>query len=153
MQEAGTIPHWIQLALTALASIVSGIGIDKLYNSWLNRRKPAAEVHVTQATAAEITLRASSSASDSVMRMMDRLDAAQLTIDRLRCERDEWRSRALDEGERADKADADAQTAQLFVDQLNAAAKLTVCRHHPTGVRLSDFSPRQLNQSLESKED
>ena len=91
MQESpASIPHWMQLALTALASILSTVGIDKLYNAWLNRKKPAAEINVTEATAAEITILASSSASDAIMRMMDRLSAAQLEIDRLRKERDSW---------------------------------------------------------------
>lgn len=44
------------------------------------------------------------------------------------------------------QAEADAQAAQLFVEQLNMAAKLTVCNHHPYGVRLSDYTPQQLNQ-------
>lgn len=138
MQENATIPHWMQLALTALASTLSGIGIDRLYNTWLNRKKPAAEIHVTEATAAEITIRASSSAGEAVIRMMDRLDSAQLTIDRLRGERDEWRMETL-------KARDDANAAHMFTDQLNAAARLVICEHHPEGVRLSNFTPQQLN--------
>lgn len=90
MQETGTIPHWIQLALTALASVLSGIGIDKLYNTWLNRKKPAAELHVTEETATEIRLRSHSTATDLVVKMMNRLDEAQITIDRVRSERDAW---------------------------------------------------------------
>lgn len=138
MQETGTIPHWMQLALTALASILSGIGIDKLYNTWLNRRKPAAEIHLTEANAAEVTVRAYSAAGDAVGRMLDRLDSAQLTIDRLRSERDEWRMETL-------KARDDAKAAHMFTDQLNAVAKLVVCEHHPEGVRLKDFTPQQSN--------
>lgn len=133
-----TSPNWIQLAFGLLASFLAGGGFYKLINTWLNRRKPAAEVHLTEATAAEIVVRTGSSASDAMMRMMDRLDAAQVTIDRLRGERDDWRMQAV-------KADDDAKTAQLFVGQLNAAAKLTVCEHHPEGVKLSDFMPQQLN--------
>ena len=80
----------MQLALTAVASILSGVGIDKLYNSWLNRKKPASEIHVTEATASEIHVRAGSTAGDAVIRMLSRLDHAQETIDRLRAERDSW---------------------------------------------------------------
>lgn len=138
MQESSAFPQWIQTALGWVAPIVAGGAIHKLITTWLNRHKPAAEVHVTEATAAEIIVRAGSSAGDSVMRMMDRLDIAQLTIDRLRTERDEWRMKTL-------RAEADSQAAQLFTDQLNAAARLTVCEHHPTGVRLSDYLPSQLN--------
>lgn len=90
MQESASIPHWMQLALTALASTLSGIGIDKIYNSWLNRRKPAAEINVSEATATEVRVRAGSSAGDAVIRMMVHLERAQDTIDRLRKERDAW---------------------------------------------------------------
>lgn len=89
MQETGSIPHWMQLALTGIASLLSGIGIDKLYNTWLNRQKPAAEV-------AEITVRSHSTAGDAVIRMMTRLDNAQATIDRLRAERDQWELKSFD---------------------------------------------------------
>lgn len=146
MQESlANVPHWIQLALTAVASILSTIGIDRLYNNWLNRKKPAAEIHLTQATATEVTVRAGSSAGDAVMRMMDRLDAAQFTIDRLRGERDSWRFDAMEAQELAGKAESDAKAAQLFVNQLNAAARLSTCEHYPEGVRLADYTPRQLN--------
>jgi hypothetical protein len=90
MQQSPYIPQWMQLALTGLASAFGGIGIDRLYNSWLQRRKPDAEIHRTHAESAEIFIRAGAAASDSVARMMDRLDLAQLTIDRLRQERDAW---------------------------------------------------------------
>lgn len=150
MQETSpSIPHWIQLALTAVASILSTIGIDRLYSNWLNRKKPAAEIEVSQATAAEITVRASSSASDAIMRMMDRLTSAQGEIDRLRGERDDWRSQTLEAKTLAANAVDDAKAAQMFVDQLNAAAKLTICEHHPNGVRLSDYTPKQLNPTKE----
>jgi len=91
MQEHATgIPQWLQLALTSLASIVGALGIDRLYNNWLNRKKPAADIHVTEATATEITVRSTASAGDAVVRFMDRLNVAQETIDRLRSERDAW---------------------------------------------------------------
>lgn len=138
MQESSAFPQWVQTALGWLAPIVAGGAIHRLITTWQNRHKPAAEVHVTEATAAEITIRAGSSAGDSVMRMMDRLDIAQLTIDRLRSERDNWRMKALN-------AQDDAKASQLFTSQLNAAAKLTVCEHYPEGVKLSDYLPRQLN--------
>lgn len=110
MQNTGTIPHWMQLALTALASILSGIGIDKLYNTWLNRKKPSAEIHLTEATATEVTVRARSTAGDAMVRMMDRLDVAQITIDRLRCERNSWELKAFDlQVELRDSRDANGQ--------------------------------------------
>jgi hypothetical protein len=90
MQETYVPPHWIQTALGWLASGVAGGLIVRLWTTWLNRKKPAAEIHVTEATAGEIKVRASSSASDAVMRMMEHLGRAQETIDRLRAERDAW---------------------------------------------------------------
>lgn len=144
MQESPVFPHWIQTALGWLAPIIAGGAIHKLVLTWLNRRKPAAEIHLTEATAAEITVRAGSNAGDAVIRMMDRLDAAQITIDkvrgdgdRLRGERDDWRVRALN-------AEADADAARMFTDQLNAAGRLAVCEHYPNGVRLQDYTPQQL---------
>lgn len=82
-------PRWLQLALTAIVSLIAREGIAKLWNTYLNRNKPAAET-------TEITVRAYSQAGDSMGRMMDRLDRAQLTIDRLRNERDEWEMKAFD---------------------------------------------------------
>lgn len=90
MQEGAQVPQWLQLTSSILAGIVSGIGIDKLYNTWLNRKKPNAELHVTEETATEIRLRSHSTATDIVVKMMNRLDEAQITIDRVRAERDGW---------------------------------------------------------------
>lgn len=90
MQEGAHVPQWLQLTSSILAGIVSGIGIDKLYNTWLNRKKPSAELHVTEETATEIRLRSHSTATDIVVKMMNRLDEAQITIDRVRGERDAW---------------------------------------------------------------
>lgn len=94
-------PQWLQLALTAVVSLIAREGIVKFWNTWLNRKKPASEIHLTEATATEIKVRAHSSAADALGRMMDRLDAAQVTTDglhetigRLRSERDEWKMRA-----------------------------------------------------------
>lgn len=101
MQESPVWPHWIQNALGWLASGVAGGLIVRVYTIWLNRKKPAADIQLTTATATEVSIRAGSSAGDAVIRMMDRLDKAQsandqlraetqVTIDRLRAERDAW---------------------------------------------------------------
>lgn len=102
MQESiPQVPHWLQTAFTVVASLITGGGIVKLYNTWLNRHKPASEIHITEAQATEIKVRAHSNAGDSLTRMMDRLDASQVTMDglyetlsRVRGERDEWKMRA-----------------------------------------------------------
>ena len=97
MQEnLTTWPSWLNTTLGWIASFIAGGTIFKLIDLWLNRRKPAAEVHVTEASAQEITIRTHSTAGDAVMRMMDRLDQAQSNVDRLRKERDEWELKAFD---------------------------------------------------------
>lgn len=91
MQEGiNASPTWIQIALGALASFIAGGAGYKYLHTWLNRKKPAAEIHVAEATAAEITVRASSTAGDAMIRFMGRLEQAQTSIDRLRVERDSW---------------------------------------------------------------
>jgi hypothetical protein len=142
-------PTWTQTVLGWVASFVTGATILKLVTIWLNRRKPAAEVHVTEATATEITVRASSSASEAVIRMMDRLDGAQLTIDSLRSDNAKLKADLGAALLRAANAEDDAKAQRMFVGQLNAAAKLTICEHHPNGVRLADFTPRELNPPKE----
>lgn len=97
MQESFTAsPTWPQTLFGLLASFVTGATIVKLINVWLNRRKPAAEVHLTEATTTEIKVRAGSAAGDAIIKMMDRLDGAQATIDRLREQRDHWERKATD---------------------------------------------------------
>jgi hypothetical protein len=84
MQESSfTVPHWLAQAFQTVATLIAGGGILKFYNSWLSRRKPAAEV-------AEITVRTRVAEGDSVIRLMDRLELALTTVDRLRTERDGW---------------------------------------------------------------
>lgn len=97
MQESiVNAPHWLQLVLAALASLIARDGIVKLYHVWLNRNKPAVEIHRTREEATEIQVRSSSAAGDAVIRFMDRLTVAQETIDRLRNERDEWELKSFD---------------------------------------------------------
>lgn len=90
MQESVASLTWPQLLSGLLASFLAGGTIVKLLNTWLNRRKPSAEVHLTEATATEVVVRAGSAAGDAVVRMMIHLERAQQTIDRLREERDRW---------------------------------------------------------------
>lgn len=80
MQETFSPPHWLVQALQTLVTLAAGGGILKLYNLWLNRRKPAADVEETEARALEIRIRSQASATDSILKMMDRLDRAQSLI-------------------------------------------------------------------------
>lgn len=89
-----TSPSWLYLALTSLVSIIAGGGAAHYFNTWLNRRKPAAEVHRSYEEAAEITIRGRAAAAESISRLMDRLERAQNDIDRLRTDRDDWKGKA-----------------------------------------------------------
>jgi uncharacterized coiled-coil DUF342 family protein len=118
MQEGiNASPEWMQIALRMLAAFFTGGVVYKVYSTWLNRKKPAAEVHLTEATAAEIHVRAGSSAGDAIVRFMNRLDEAQITIDRLRNERDGWQAEY-------DKVFEDRDRLRIEVGKLHAEVKL-----------------------------
>lgn len=89
MQDTQTaLPHWAFQVLQTLATLGAGGVILKLIELYLNRRKPIVEVKKTEAEATEITIRSHSTAGESMMRMMDRLETALNANDRLRGERD-----------------------------------------------------------------
>lgn len=114
MQETPTTSlTWTQLALSILATLLTGGGIFKLIDTWRYRKKPAADIDVVEATATEIKVRSHSTAGDSLARMMDRLDVAQTTIDRLRGERDDWQLEAFDA--RVELRESQNENAQLMV--------------------------------------
>jgi chromosome segregation ATPase len=134
-----SLPHWIQTAFGWLASGVVGGLIVRVYNIWLNRRKPAAEIHLTQATAAETHVRATASASSRLEQMMDRLDRAQITIDRLREERDAWQDEYEKEFTQrktlATRVDLLVIEADSLKDQMEGAyAYIKFLGRHPTDV-------------------
>lgn len=118
MQESPTTSlTWTQLALSILATLLTGGGIFKLIDTWRYRKKPAADVDVVEATATEIKVRSHSTAGDSLARMMDRLDQAQLVIDRLRDERNDWELKAFD-------LQVELKESRIALGQLEAQAKL-----------------------------
>lgn len=138
MQPSPIPQTWSQL-IYLLAGVLIGL-IPEFYRAYHSKQKTlleAAEVEVriekTDAETASLRLRDDLATGEGVGRMLTTLMEAG----------DELR----DLQKRAIQAEADAQVAQLFVDQLNAAAKLAVCEHHPHGVRLSDYTPQQLNPS------
>lgn len=87
------LPHWAFQVLGLLASCGAGGVIVKFIIVWQNRHKPQAEVHETEARTTEITVRSNTVAGDAVIRMMDRLDEALDNMDRLREDRDEFKTR------------------------------------------------------------
>lgn len=91
MQELSTTSQtWANIFYLAVAGVLGYLARSgyKWVTLWLNRRKPAAEVHETAARTAEILVRSSSTAGDAVIRFMDRIEAAQVKIDGLIEERD-----------------------------------------------------------------
>lgn len=117
MQESLPTSHtWLQTVLGLLAAFLGGGTVYRFINIWLHRKKPAAEVHVAEATATEIAVRAGSTAGDAIMRMMDRLDEAQVTIDRLRAERNELKLRS-------DLIDIEVRSLQTQLDRANGYLK------------------------------
>lgn len=132
------IPQWILESLKWLAGISAGGLIVRLVTLYQNRHKPAAELHRTDAETTEITVRASSSASDAVMRMMSYLTQAQVMIDRLRddngrlreerdCWQDEYDKVFVERNDLAQRNDLLKQETKTYakqIEQMHAVLKL-----------------------------
>lgn len=100
MQESLTSLSLKQIAFGLLASFVGGSGAYKLFNIWLNRKKPAADIHVTEATAVKriaearkLNAEADVQLSAIVERLHVRLDEVTLKADAVRLERDNYKLR------------------------------------------------------------
>ena len=89
MQETPhAMPHWVFQILQWLAAFGAGGLIVKLIMLYQNRKRPKAEIEKTEAETTEIIIRSSTSASDAVIRMMNKLDETLICLDRARSERD-----------------------------------------------------------------
>jgi len=91
MQSLSSYPHtWESLAWLLVATFVGGGGITgitiKAYSLYLNRNKPPAEIHKTEAEAEAINIQADVARFDLVARMMGRLDETHQSIEQLRRE-------------------------------------------------------------------
>lgn len=142
MQESFlSSPTWTHTILGWIASFLSGVTILKLVTVWLNRRKPAAEIHLTEANATEVTIRANSNAGEAVIRMMDRLDAAQITIDQIRAEGNRkeeelrtqirfWRNKAEElDGELVDSRQANGLLQARYKNKKDSLDKAMALLH------------------------
>lgn len=89
MQESQAIPNWVFTVLQNLALLVGGGIIDRVLTLWLNRKKPQVEVQKLEAETTEITIRARSTAGESLDRMIDRLDRSVAKNEVLRSQRDD----------------------------------------------------------------
>lgn len=137
LQESPVTPHSLAGVLwLLLASSLGWSGAE--LRSWLARRKrEPVELAKISAETRQITISTDVSlmtvateALTKALHMQDRVNLLEYQIDGLKQE--------------LANADARADAAEMFVEQLNAAAKLTVCEHYPAGVRLRDYTPQQL---------
>lgn len=121
------IPHSVlQVLSLVLASSLGWIG------GWITRRKrEPAEIAKLSAETRQISI-------NTDVSLIQAATAALTKAERLQDERDHWERKANDLQMKVIQAEADARAAEMFVDQLHAAAKLA-------GVRLRDYSPQQLN--------
>lgn len=132
MQDASTpLPEWAFKSLLVFASFLGGGTFVKLITVWLNRRKPVVDAQKTEAETTEITIRSYSTAADSNLRMMERLQDTLDDIDRIRAERDSWR-------ERAESAESQRKIDEHYIKRLMAANEL--------GVKLADMDDPKYKQ-------
>lgn len=123
--QTNAIPHWVFTVLQSLAAAGLGGLIVRLYELYQNRKKPIVEVQKTEAETTEITIRSHAAAGDSMIRMMDRLDDALNTIDRVREERDDLR-------ELTDKQGMELESYERQMKRMKAMMDIK-------GIRMSDF--------------
>lgn len=138
LQQSPLPQSWREFIFLSLGSLVSLI--PETIRRYRDRKKSAlenaekeAEVEQSHAEIASLRLRDGLATGEGVGRMITTMIE---TGDQLR-----------DLQRRTIQAEADAQAAQMFVEQLTAAMKLAICEHYPQGVRLSDYLPSQLKSS------
>lgn len=98
--ELGASQTWTQSALLLLTSFLTGGVIVKLYNTWLHRKKPKADIHLseaqtdkTRAEARRIRVQADAEFSATFERLHARIDQMQEEASRCHAERDEYKMR------------------------------------------------------------
>jgi len=81
------IPLWAYLLATLFASVLAGGGVGSLVALWMNRKKPAADIHESRARAArdfaeadEIRIRASFSLEEETIHRTQQMMRAQRLI-------------------------------------------------------------------------
>lgn len=117
---------WWQLVFWALAAVFGSGTIATLATLWVTRRNRQSDVHVTEATAAEIKIRARVAEGDAIGRYMSLLVEAQERIDAIRDERDGLQLQVA-------QLTTEQEMAEMFIARLHAANKL--------GIQLKDLPP------------
>lgn len=136
--ELGASQTWTQSALLLLTSFLTGGVIVKLYNTWLHRKKPKADIHLseaqtdkTRAEARRIRVQADAEFSATFERLHARIDQMQEEASRCHAERDRYHA------ERDEyKMRVDLQAIELRLR--DAEVKQLVGELHARGIRLSD---------------
>lgn len=138
LQETPVIPHtWAQWLWTFL---VASLGYAaSLLTEWFKKRRSPAEEAKTNAETRSINTATDLSLVNAACEVLAK---AGQVIDKC----NHWQRKAEELERRLVQAEADSAAAQLFTEQLKAAGKLLVCEHHPDGVKLSDYTPQQLNR-------
>lgn len=145
MQESSSPSSWpyaVYVLIAGFLGYVAKHGVDYI-KLFMERRKPHAEIHRTHAESTEIFIRAGVAASDSISRMIEKLEIAQersqATIDRLRMERDAWEREYGQEfklrKELETRVDLLVIEADSLKDQMEGAyAFIKFLGRHPTDV-------------------
>jgi uncharacterized coiled-coil DUF342 family protein len=100
MQDTQPSLSWTQIAFGIVASFIGGGGAYKLFNIWLNRKKPAAEITETEARADKTRAEARKIGAEAdvqfntiIERLHARIDQMQSGVDEIRAERNEYKMR------------------------------------------------------------
>lgn len=132
MQEGISSLSWTQIAFGFLASFIGGGGAYKLFNIWLNRKKPLAEVHEsiaragkTRAEARKLDAESDAHNADVVSRVTLRLEQMQIRKDEIAAERDEFKTRCDLQKMELAMRDGDIKKLKGILDS--------------KGIKLSDF--------------
>lgn len=155
LQETTTISSQVLLLSNLVAIILSVVGTISAQR-FMRRREPA-EVAKIDAERSQVTISTTLAPQELTLEAIKELREFSEAAERRRVawvareetlvdQRNEWRRKfeqlEFDSNRRLVKAEADAQAAIMFMDQLHAAANLAK-------VRLADYTPKQLKDEIE----
>lgn len=123
--QPNALPHWLFTVLQTLGLLGLGGAAVKVVELYQNRKRPTVEVAKVEAETAEIVVRSQVAASDALDRIVQRLEAALATTDRLRSERDDLR-------EQTDLQKMELESYERQMKRMKAIMDLK-------GLKLSDF--------------
>lgn len=123
---------WMQIAFGIIASFIGGGGAYKLFNIWLNRKKPASEIVVNEAQAVKTRAEARKIGADAdvqfnqiIENLHKRIENMQMSVEKIRSERDQYKLRC------------DLQEIELFMSANDIKRMKGILDAH--GIKLSKF--------------